>query len=438
MHSPEIATVWTNLSALAFFSNFACRAASAPRVAARKSAIARDSVIACPLHGQPFSHREATSGVSQAPSAGLTIVAHSRLGLAWRNPGRALPAERHPLGGQLDHPAADAGVACLGEPFFAPPAAALVGGAGEARIAGDGSSIAPGPGKNLMDQHVRCLYADAHDTGEEMNHDMRLFFRSLLRPLRTGLLNLLDLVHDEPQAGHVATKFEQRVGRERPLLGGPQRCETVRRLAQRGLEGPNPEADQTALHPVDQARALTNEPLALTVGALGILLRQRWNGDHVAVIGFAAQPADEDPFEQSRVEAICFRPAMLGGDSLVGGVDDVGFDMGGREPARQPDPVGARLERGHACSVVAVAVCAREPFALPYTPASAPVRLQLRLLQKYYKGALPRFRVLGVLGPAASDCVVTPATGARPNRFLALMAVRRPALLEADAFTVLS
>src|SRR3954465_5843232 len=29
--------------------------------------------------------------------------------------------------GQLDHPAADAGVACLGEPFSAPPAAALVG-----------------------------------------------------------------------------------------------------------------------------------------------------------------------------------------------------------------------------------------------------------------------------------------------------------------------
>src|SRR4051812_16124966 len=70
-----------------------------------------------------------------------------------------------------------------------------------------------------MNQHVRCLYADAHDTGEEMNHDMRLVLRSLLQALRTGLLNLFDLVHDEPQAGHVATKFEQRVGRERPPSG---------------------------------------------------------------------------------------------------------------------------------------------------------------------------------------------------------------------------
>src|SRR3954468_2628478 len=198
-----------------------------------------------------------------------------------------------------------------------------------------------------MDQHVRCLNANAHDAGEQANHDMRLFFRSLLQALRTGLLNLLDLVHDEPQAGHVSTKFEQRVRRERHPLGGPQRWGTVRRGAQRGLEGPNPEADQTPLHPVDQARALTDEPLALTVRALGILLRQRRNGRHVAVIGFAAQPAEEDPFEQSRVEAICFGPAMLARDSHAGRMDDVGFDIAGPEPAGQPEPVAARLERDH-------------------------------------------------------------------------------------------
>src|SRR3954462_4290297 len=128
-----------------------------------------------------------------------------------------------------------------------------------------------------MNQHVRCLNANARNAREETNHDMRLVLRSLFQLLRTHLLDLLDLVHDEPQAGHVATKFEQRVGREWHPLGGPKRCETVRRLAQRRLEGPNSEADQTALHPVDKARALTAEPLALTVGALGILLRQRWS-----------------------------------------------------------------------------------------------------------------------------------------------------------------
>src|SRR3954453_17363261 len=117
-----------------------------------------------------------------------------------------------------------------------------------------------------MNQHVRCLNANAHNAREETNHDMRLFLRSPFQLLRTGLLDLLDLVHDEPQAGHVSTKLEQRVGRERPPPGGPQRGETVRRLAQGRLEASNPKADQTTLHPVDQARALADEPLALTAG----------------------------------------------------------------------------------------------------------------------------------------------------------------------------
>src|SRR4051812_34188116 len=189
-----------------------------------------------------------------------------------------------------------------------------------------------------MNQHVRCLKADAHNAREETNHDMRLVLRSPFQLLRTGLLNLFDLVHDEPQAGHVATKFEQRVGRERHPLGRPQRCETVRRVAQGRLEASNPEADQTPLHPVDQARALTDEPLALTVRALGILLRQRWNGRHVAVVGFAAQPADEDAFEQSRVEAICLGPAMLARDSpLVGWMTEASMPRA-RSPRASQNP----------------------------------------------------------------------------------------------------
>src|SRR4051812_6699522 len=114
-----------------------------------------------------------------------------------------------------------------------------------------------------MNQHVRCLNANAHNAREETNHDMRLVLRSPFQLLRTGRFDLLDLVHDEPQAGHVATKFEQRVGREWHSLGGPQRCKTVQGVAQRWLEASNPEADQTPLHPVDKARALTDEPLAL-------------------------------------------------------------------------------------------------------------------------------------------------------------------------------
>src|SRR3954451_17840538 len=56
---------------------------------------------------------------------------------------------------QLDHPAADAGVARLGEPSLSPAVAALPAPAAQARSAGAGSSIAPATRKNLLDQHVR-------------------------------------------------------------------------------------------------------------------------------------------------------------------------------------------------------------------------------------------------------------------------------------------
>src|SRR6266567_4153243 len=128
-----------------------------------------------------------------------------------------------------------------------------------------------------MHQHVRRFDANADNTGEQSDHRMRFFLRSLFQPLRTRLLNLLDLVHDKAQSRHVSTKFEKHVWRKRTPLRRNQRCETFRCFAQRRLEVSNTEAGQTALHPVYNARALTNEPLALTVRALRILLRQNWH-----------------------------------------------------------------------------------------------------------------------------------------------------------------
>src|SRR5260370_1173114 len=108
-----------------------------------------------------------------------------------------------------------------------------------------------------------------------------------------------------------------------------QRCETFRCFAQRRLEVSNTEAGQTALHPVYNARALTNDPLTLTVRALHILLRKRRNRCHVAVIWFTTQPADEDAFEQPGVESTCFRAAMLERYTHARRVHDVGFDCAG-------------------------------------------------------------------------------------------------------------
>ena len=69
-----------------------------------------------------------------------------------------------------------------------------------------------------MHQHVRRFDADANNAGEQSDHRMRFFLRSLFQPLRTRLLNCLDLVHDKAQSRHVSTKFEKRVWRERNPL----------------------------------------------------------------------------------------------------------------------------------------------------------------------------------------------------------------------------
>src|SRR6266481_2805285 len=180
-----------------------------------------------------------------------------------------------------------------------------------------------------MHQHVRRFDTNANHAGQQPNHRMRFFLRSLLQPLRTRLLNLLDLVYDKAQSRHISTKLKKGVWRERYPLRRLQRFEPLRCFAQRRLEVPNTEAYQTALHPVDNARAFTDEPLALTVRALGILLHQRRNRCHVAVIWFTTQPADEHAFEQSSVESISFRPAMLARYSHARRVDDVGFDVAG-------------------------------------------------------------------------------------------------------------
>jgi hypothetical protein len=96
-------------------------------------------------------------------------------------------------------------------------------------------------------------------------------------------------------------------------------------------------APRCCAHPVYNARTLTNESLALTVRALRILLRQRRNLHHVAVIWVTTQPADEDAFEQSSVESICFHAAMLARYSTRR-VDDVGFDVVRRSERASQNP----------------------------------------------------------------------------------------------------
>jgi hypothetical protein len=123
-----------------------------------------------------------------------------------------------------------------------------------------------------MYQHVRRIDADAHDASEETNHCIAIFPEGLAPTVAHAL--------PQPVIWPM-TKRSRAISRRssRSVFGGRgtplrrlQRLETFRRFAQRRLEVANTEAYQTALHPVHNARALTDEPLALTARALGILL----------------------------------------------------------------------------------------------------------------------------------------------------------------------
>ena len=89
---------------------------------------------------------------------------------------------------------------------------------------------------------------------------------------------------------------------------------------------------------------LANETFALAIGPLGILLRQRRNRHHLAVITLAAQPAEKRAFEQFRVKPVGLGAPVLARYGYAGCVNDMGFDTASPEPAGQPEAVTAGLE----------------------------------------------------------------------------------------------
>src|SRR5262249_50467898 len=72
-----------------------------------------------------------------------------------------LESEKPPS--QLDHAAPDPGIAGARKALLAPAPAAFVRRAGEAGITGNGPVIAQVARDDLVNQHVRCLDADAQD-----------------------------------------------------------------------------------------------------------------------------------------------------------------------------------------------------------------------------------------------------------------------------------
>src|SRR6516162_6990211 len=126
----------------------------------------------------------------------------------------------------------------------------------------------------------------------------------MLETLQASILDLPDLITDEPPAHHVATQLSQRVGRDRVALGRAQAVKAFGGLLQLGIKAADAEPDQRCFHSVDDPGLLSDEALVLAVGPLGIFVLDCRDCDHLAVITLAPQPAEKAAFEQLGVETI--------------------------------------------------------------------------------------------------------------------------------------
>jgi hypothetical protein len=98
------------------------------------------------------------------------------------------------------------------------------------------------------------------------------------------------------------------------------------------------------------------------------------------VARLAPQPAEKGALEQLGVEPVGLGPAVLAGDGDARGVDDMGLDAPGAQPARQPEAVAAGLV-GHRDACDRLACLGRLVLPAPQKPQQR-LLVRLDLLQR--------------------------------------------------------
>ena len=196
-----------------------------------------------------------------------------------------------------------------------------------------------------MGVHVCGLHADAHNATEQADHPVRpsligFRFVEANHPL---LLNLLDLVINEPKARHVAAKFRHRQRRNRAPFRGAKTIELFESFALRGIDVTDPETGERRLHPVDDACPFANEIFAFSRRPSRVFVLDRRRRCHAAMPSLAAKPPEQHSQEQSCIEPIRLGSAAIPGHSHATGMNDVRLDAVGSEPTRQPKSIATSL-----------------------------------------------------------------------------------------------
>src|SRR6202045_4583922 len=319
-----------NTEKMLYSGPLACRAQddALQGLASRDKAPERDEQLAC----QRDNHRLARAG-SAVGSAGPVPLCQCAV---------LLKPQKAP--GELDHAAADPGIAGSGEALFPPPRTALVRRARQTGVARHRFAVTHWSREHLMDEHISRFKADADDPSHLPDHGVRPGFSLLLQSFLTSLLNLSDLADDKAQPCHIPLQLGQGVWRQRNALWGVHCCKTLRCLPQGGFEIAHAEPGQRGLHSFDDARAFPDQALALPVRPLGVLFGNCRDARHAAMAPFPAQPPQEPALQQLGVEPVGLGPAMLPRYGDTRGMDHVRFDPARIQPTRQPEAIAAGFE----------------------------------------------------------------------------------------------
>src|ERR1700722_67944 len=198
------------------------------------------------------------------------------------------------------------------------------------------------------DQHVRRLDADADDTRNQANHRMRTRLgRGSFQIAQPPLLDLFDLLLNHPQTSYIAAEFRPRVFEQRNALGSVQLLQTLFGLTQGRLEGADSETNEGRFDPIDNARAIAHQLLALPIRSSGILFLNGGDRHHAAVAPLAPQPSKERTLEQFGIEPVSLCPSLLAGNTDARGMNDIRLNAVLQKRACQPETVASRLV-GHA------------------------------------------------------------------------------------------